>query len=445
MASVYNSIKDEPQHPPRQEPMTIETRPLAEEVCANSAPALAAIGDRAEDGEEISLLDFLIVLAERKRIVFYVTAVFAILAIAISLLLPQRYTATVTLLPPQQNTSMGAALASQLGSMGGMAALAGGSLGLKNPNDMYVAMFRSRTVEDAMVQHFGLMQEYHERYLSDALKAFEKHATVDGSGKANLIHISVEDRDPRRAAELANGYVDQFRDLSQHLAITEASQRRLFFERELEQAKDNLANAEEALKQTEQSTGLIELSGQARALIESAAALRAQITAREVQIQGMETYATGENAQLVQAQRELESMRAQLAKLGGSEDTANDGLIVPKGQVPEAGLEYVRKLRDVKYNETIFEILARQFEVAKLDEAKEGSLIQVVDPAIPPDKRSFPKRGLIVIGSTVVGFFFGILLALMQAGFRHMKNDPESSEKFALLKRSLAVKKPSAS
>jgi len=289
------------------------------------------------------------------------------------------------------------------------------------------------------------MQEYHERYLSDALKAFEKHATVDGSGKANLIHISVEDRDPRRAAELANGYVDQFRDLSQHLAITEASQRRLFFERELEQAKDNLANAEEALKQTEQSTGLIELSGQARALIESAAALRAQITAREVQIQGMETYATGENAQLVQAQRELESMRAQLAKLGGSEDTANDGLIVPKGQVPEAGLEYVRKLRDVKYNETIFEILARQFEVAKLDEAKEGSLIQVVDPAIPPDKRSFPKRGLIVIGSTVVGFFFGILLALMQAGFRHMKNDPESSEKFALLKRSLAVKKPSAS
>ena len=111
--------------------------------------------------------------------------------------------------------------------------------------------------------------------------------------------------------------------------------------------------------------------------------LRAQITAKEVQIQGMQTYATGENAQLVEAQQELDSLRAQLAKLGGNEDDPG-GLIVPKGQMTQAGLEYVRKLRDVKYYETIFDILARQFELAKLDEAKEGALIQVVDPAIPP-------------------------------------------------------------
>jgi uncharacterized protein involved in exopolysaccharide biosynthesis len=289
---------------------------------------------------------------------------------------------------------MGAALASQLGNLGGMAALAGGSLGLKNPNDMYVAMFKSRTVEDAMVQHFGLMQEYRAKYPSDARKAFENYAVVDGSAKDGMIHISVQDHDPRRAADLANGFVDQFRLQSQHLAITEASQRRLFFEQQLEQAKDNLANAEEAMKETEQQTGVIQLDSQARALIESAESLRAQVAAKEVQLQGMRTYATGENSQVVQAQQELDSMRAQLAKLGGSEDSASGGIIVPKGQVPEAGLEYVRKLRDVKYNETIFDILARQFEVAKLDEAKQGALIQVVDPAVPPDRRSFPKRTL---------------------------------------------------
>jgi len=124
-------------------------------------------------------------------------------------------------------------------------------------------MLQSRTVEDAMVKHFGLMQEYRKRYLSDARKAFEGHATVDGSGKDGMIHISVEDHDPRRAAELANGYVDQFRDLSQHLAISEASQRRLFFQQELEQAKNNLANAEEALKQTELTTGVIQPDSQA--------------------------------------------------------------------------------------------------------------------------------------------------------------------------------------
>jgi uncharacterized protein involved in exopolysaccharide biosynthesis len=253
------------------------------------------------------------------------------------------------------------------------------------------------------------------------------------------------DPDPRRSAELANGYVDQFRDMSRHLAITEASQRRLFFEQELEQAKNNLANAEEALKQTELTTGMIEPDSQARALIESAATLRAQITAREVEIQGMQTYATGENAQLVQAQRELESMRAQLAKLGGSEDNTGGELIVPKGRVPEAGMEYIRKLRDVKYNETIFDILARQYEVAKLDEAKEGALIQVVDPAIPPDRRSFPQRSLIVIGATAVGFLLGVFIALFQAGFQRLKNDPEATAKFHLLRRALSLKRQGTS
>jgi tyrosine-protein kinase Etk/Wzc len=418
--------------------MTTET-PLPElNEHADSPPATPISGYGATENDEISLLDLLIVIAERKRIVLWVTAVFAILAVVIALLLPKSYTATVTLLPPQ-NTSMGGALASQLGNLGGMAALAGGSLGLKNPNDMYVAMLKSRTVEDAMVQHFGLMQEYRARYLSDASKAFEGHATVDGSGKDGLIHISVEDRDPRRSAELANGYVDQFRDLSQHLAISEASQRRLFFEQELEQAKNNLANAEEALKQTELTTGVIEPDSQARALIESAATLRAQITAREVEIQGMQTYATGENAQVVQAQRELESMRAQLAKLGGSEGGTGGELIVPKGRVPEAGMEYIRKERDVKYYETIFDILARQYEVAKLDEAKEGALIQVVDPAIPPDRRSFPKRGLIVMGATVAGFLFGVFIALFQAAFERLKNDPETTQKLSSLRRAFST------
>jgi uncharacterized protein involved in exopolysaccharide biosynthesis len=419
--------------------------PLSElQEHAGSSPVPAASGRDTKD-DEISLLDLLIVLAERKLLILGVTAAFAILAIVVSLVLPSRYTATVTLLPPQQNTSMAAALASQLGNLGGLGALAGGSLGLKNPNDMFVAMFKSRTVEDAMVQHFNLMQEYRAKYPSDARKALEKYATVDGSGKDGMIHISVEDRDPRRAADLANGYIDQFRLQSQHLAIGEASQRRLFFEQQLEQAKDNLANAEEAMKETEQKTGVIQLDSQARALIESAASLRAQVAAKEVQIQGMRTYATGENSQVVQAQQELESMRAQLAKLGGSEDSASGGLIVPKGQVPEAGLEYIRKLRDVKYNETIFDILARQFEVAKLDEAKQGALVQVVDPAVPPDRRSFPKRGLLVIGATALGLFLGVFLALLQAGFGRIKRDPDVVGKLSLLKRALSLGKPGVS
>jgi tyrosine-protein kinase Etk/Wzc len=402
-------------------------------------PGLAV--QTAKRREEISLLELLVVIFERKRSIIWITALCSVVALIVSLILPRRYTATVTLLPPQQNSSVSAALSSQLSSLGGVAALAGGSLGLKNPNDLYVGMLKSRTVEDAMVQHFDLMKEYRDRYPSDARKDFEKYATVDGSGKDGLIHISVEARSAQRSADLANGYVDQFRKLSEHLAITEASQRRLFFERQLEQAKDNLANSEEALKRTEQTTGIIQLDSQSRALIESAASLRAEIAAREVQIQGMQTYATKENADLVQAQKELESLRAQLAKLGGSESSGSGELFLPKGQVPQAGLEYVRKIRDVKYNETIFEILARQFELAKLDEAKQGALVQVVDPAIPPDKKSFPRRALIVVGATVLGFFFAVFLALIQAALEYMKKDPEWKERFAPLKRAMTWKR----
>ncbi|MGD0646778.1 MAG: GNVR domain-containing protein [Acidobacteriaceae bacterium] len=409
------------------------------------APHDPPVAGHAADEREISLLDLGIIIAENKRMVLNLTAAFAILAIIVSLLLPVSYTATTTLLPPQEGGSMAGALASQLGSLGGMAALAGGGLGLKNSNDRYVAMFQSRVVEDAMVQKFGLMREYRSRYLSDARKAFESQTLVDGGNKDGLIHISVQDHDANRAAELTNGYVDQFRDLSEHLAISEASQRRLFFQRELEQAKNNLADAEEALEQTELKTGVIQPDSQERALIESATSLRAQITAREVQVQGLQTYATSENSELVQAQQELTGLRAQLAKLGGSEDSHGNEILIPKGLVPKAGMEYVRGLRDVKYYETIFDILARQFEVAKLDEAKEGALIQVVDPAIVPDRKSGPKRSLIVIGATAFGFFLGVVVALFRGGYRRLTSDPAAGTKVATLRRALGKSKPGVS
>lgn len=402
----------------------------------------------ATKGDDLSLLDFLIVLVDRRRLIFWITAAFTLMAIPVSLLLPKRYTATVTVLPPQQNSSLGAMLAAQLGSMGGssglsslggMAALAGSSLGLKNPNDRYVGMLRSRIVEDAVIERFGLRQEYKKKYLSDTRKTFERRADVDGNAKDGMIHISVEDRDPQKAAAIANGYVDQFRRLSQSLAIGEASRRRLFFEEQLEQAKDKLADAEEAMKQTEQSTGLIQLDSQARALIETVASLRAQIAAHEMIIQGMQTYATDQNSQLVQAEQELASLRTQLEKLGGSEQSDNN-LIVPKGLVPEAGLKYLRKLRDVKYYETIFEVLARQYELAKLDEAREGEIIQVVDPAVVPDKRSFPKRTYIVLGAFAGGFLIGILTAFAVAGLDQMERDPESAVKITHIYSAFSLK-----
>lgn len=386
-------------------------------------------------------MDLLIVLARNKWFIFKITFAFGVIALVISLVLPKKYTAVTTVLPPQQNSSISSALASQLGNLGSLGALAGSSMGLKNPNDMFVAMFKSRTVEDAMIHRFNLMAEYHQKYMSNTRKVFESHATVEAGTKDGLLHISVVDKDPKRAAEMANGYVEEFRQLSQTLAISEASQRRLFFEQQLEQTKDKLADAEEALKETQQKTGMIQLDSQARALIESAATLRAQIAAKEVQLQAMRTYATNENSGVVEAQQELDGLRAQLAKLGGSADDSSAGLIVPKGKVPQAGIEYIRKLRNVKYYETIFNILARQFEMAKLDEAKEGALIQVVDRAVVPDYKSSPKRGLITLLAALAGFIIAVFVVLFRESLARLQQDPEQGERIHALRRALWNKK----
>ena len=388
-----------------------------------------------EASAEISLLDLLIVLARRRWDLLAGTAAAATLAAIVSFLLPNRFTATTVILPPQQNTSSAVALLGQLGSVNPLASLAG-SLGLKNPNDLQVAMLKSRTVEDAMIDRFNLTALYREKRKSDARKAFEKVVDIEDGIKDGLIRISVTDKDPRRAAEMANAYVEEYKKFSATIAVTEASQRRLFFEQQLVQAKEDLANAEEALKQTQQKTGLIQLDGQARAVIESVAQLRGQVAAKEVQIRAMHQFASEQNPDLQLAEQELAGLQSEVARMGAASGRSSGDFLMPKGSVPAAGLDYVRKLRDVKYNETIFELLAKQFEIAKIDEARQGSVVQLVDKAIPPDKKSSPKRLLIVACSAIAGFVLAIFWVLFSEALRLARKDPRQREQLNTLTRS---------
>jgi tyrosine-protein kinase Etk/Wzc len=407
---------------------TIKEAP--EEILVSSIP-------RTEE-EDLTFLDVLLIVTQRKKLVGLVTAICIGVALILAFALPQSYTATVIILPPQGNASMSSMLASQLAGVGSaVSGMAGSMLGMKNVNDMYVSMLKSRTVEDAVIQRYGLQSEYRKTYLGDTRKALEHHTKIDGSTKDGLIRLNFSDRNPNRAAEVANGYIEQFRNLSQNLAITEASQRRVIFENQLQKTKVDLENADEALKRTQLATGMVQVDGQARAMIDSAARLRAQIVAKEVQIEAMRSYAGDENPNLTQAQTELDGLRAQFNKLVGSNGGSADDVFLPKGQVPQAGLEYVRKLRDVKYYEAIFDVLAKQLEIAKLDEAREGAFIQVVDPAIPPEQKSFPKRGLFVLAGVGLGFTCGIMLALLQGGLVRMQHNPVTKDKLDLLRRSL--------
>jgi tyrosine-protein kinase Etk/Wzc len=394
----------------------------------------SATREAAESSNDISLVDLLIVLGRRKKFLAVSTlAVFAV-ALIVTLLIPKRYTATITVLPPQQGSSLSSALLSQVGNLGALGSLASGSLGLKNPADMTVALLKSRSVEDAMIQRFDLMKLYKEKRLSDARKSLENHTSIDSNIKDGLIRIEIEDRDPKRASDMANAYVDEYQKFSQHLAIGEAGQRRLFFEHQLVGAKNDLAGAEEALKASQQKSGMIQLDSQARALIESVAALRAEITAKEVEISSLSLSETSNNPDIRMAREQLAALQSQLRRIGGTQSGEDSDLIVPRGKIPQAGMDYVRKLRDVKYNEMIFEILAKQFEVAKIDEAHEGAIIQVVDPAVPPDKKSFPKLSLIVPGVTFVWILLAIFGILFLEGIRRASRRPEDYRKLQAFK-----------
>jgi tyrosine-protein kinase Etk/Wzc len=382
--------------------------------------------------EEINPLDLLIVLAEHKKTILRTTVAASLLAVLVSFLLPNRYTATARILPPQQNQSLASSLIGQLGSMAPMAAMAQAGLGLKNPNDLYVGMLKSRTVEDALIQSFDLRKLYRDKRMSDARKDLESCSEIT-LGKEGFISISVEDNNPRRAADLANAYVVELRKVTQSLAVTEAGQRRLFFEQQLEQAKNNLAKAEETLKSTQQTTGIIQLDGQAKVIIESVVTLRAQVAAKEVQLRAMRSFATDQNPDVVLEEQQLAAMRAQLALL--EKQSGGDGDIqVATGKVPQAGLEYVRKMRDVKYYETIFELLARQYEAARLDEAKNAAVIQVLDAAIEPDKKSSPRRTLIILGAVVLAFFVSMLWVILKQGMAAVRMDPQMGERLHMLR-----------
>lgn len=385
---------------------------------------------------EISLLDFLILLLERKRFIAGFVLGAAALSTIVAFLLPVRYEGKVLLLPPAQNSSLGTALMGQLGNLGALgslASLAGGSLGIKNPADMYVSLLSSRTVEDAMIQRFSLMQEYHEKRMVDTRKELERRTTVTAGTKDGLIRLTIEDRDPKRAAELANGYVEEFRKLSESLAITEAQRRRLFFQQQVELTKSELTKAENAMTQTQQTTGVLEITSQARALIESAAVLRAQVAAKQVQIEGMRSFAAEDNPELKLAKQELAALQSQLQRVAGSEQDPGSDINLSKGRVTQAGMEYLRRYRELKYQETVFELLAKEFEIAKLDEAREGSIIQVVDPAVPPDKKSSPHRMLIVIASTVLSVFLAMFWIGLRRRIAFASELPENQHRIQII------------
>lgn len=355
---------------------------------------------------KFSVMDLVTVLAKRKKLILFFPIAVAIAATAVSFVIPEVFKATAKLLPPQQNQSGAAALLSQLG---GVAGLAAGATGMKTPNDLYVGMLKSRTVADNLIAKFDLKKNYDLDSQEKARKVLEEN-TLISTGKDGLIVIEVEDENKKLVADITNGYVAELMKLTKTLALTEASKQRMFFERQLETTKNSLAEAEVALKRSIEKNGVISVDGDSRAVVEITSKLRAQVSAKEIQLNAMQAYVTGNNPDYIQLKEELRSLRAGLAKLesGGSALAGKES----QGGDDQVGFKSIKILRDVKYNQMLFELLAKQFEAARLEEAKDSAIIQVLDAAIEPERKVKPRRLIIILTATIFAFIFAVLLAI---------------------------------
>jgi tyrosine-protein kinase Etk/Wzc len=328
-------------------------------------------------------------------------------------------------------------VASMLGQFGAISGLGVRDLGLKNPSDLFVAMLKNRAVEDQLVDRFDLRKGYGAKTYLDARKKLEGRTQIV-AGDEGLITISVTDRDPKRAADLANGYVDALHSLNEHLAITEAAQRRLFYQQKLDAEREDMSRAELALQQVQEKSGLIQPDAQGKAIVDAVANTRAQVAIQEVRIRAMRTYATASNPDLERAEQELAGMRAELAKLERNTDQLGNGnLEVPTRRLPELELNYLRALRDVKYHESVYDFLSKQLEAARIDEAKDAAVVQAVDQAVEPEKKSSPHRLLIVLVSTGVAFVLACVGVLFAEALRRKEQNPNDRDRLSQLRRSL--------
>jgi uncharacterized protein involved in exopolysaccharide biosynthesis len=369
-----------------------------------SEPPRGVRDDEFDDG--VSLFELLQPLQQRWKLLLFGSLAVGAAALGITYLIAPTFTARASLLPPQQQQSLAASALASLGALGG---LAGAASAIKSPADQYVALMQSTTVAERLIKRFDLMRVYDTKFRVEARQDLDKNSRISVGKKDGLLVIEVDDTDPRRAADMANAYVEELRRMTSVLAVSEAQQRRVFFEAQLKETRDKLVAAQQALQASGFNQGA--LRAEPKAAAEGYARLKAEVTANEVRLQTLRGSLSDSAAEVQQQLAAVNALRSQLARL----EQANEVSVGPS---------YIGKYREFKYQETLFELFARQYEIARVDESREGALIQVVDAAAPPEKKSKPKR-LIIAGLSTVGALL-LLAALVLVRHFWPKTEPQT-------------------
>lgn len=359
--------------------------------------------------DEISLNELWKAVKSRKRLIFVITSAALILSAIVSLLLPGYYAATASIMPPQHE-DVGGGLASSLG--GGLGMLAGGFLGSSSQADLWTGILKSSSVNGAVIERFRLKELYGKETLDETLKTLAKRVEIDKT-KEDIVKVTVEDTDPKLAADMANAFIDELDRVNKSAVMTSGQRMRAFVEKRLIETKADLAQIEESLKAFQKTNNAVKLDDQSKAIIEAIGSVKGTLMAKEVEFETLKSYAAPTNPRVQLLNSEINGLKEKLRELEqGRTAYGNRDIFIPTDRIPELSLQYAKLLRDAKVRETLFELLTQQFELARIQEAKDSPTIQVLDSAKPPEVKSRPRRALVVFLSTISGFLISIFLAL---------------------------------
>lgn len=376
------------------------------------------------------LLATLRLLVDKRRQLVHVAIWALALSTAVAFLIPNQYESSVSIMPPEAMSGSGAMLAALMAKASPeLATMAGGLLGTKSSSALFVVLFRSRSVQDRVVDKLELQKVYRARYKQDARKKLNNRTAVDEERKSGVITLTVEDHSPRRAHDIAQAYVEELNRLVAQVSTSSARRERIFIEQRLVSVKGDLEDAEKQFSAFASKNTTLDIKEQTKAMVESAAMLQGELIAAQSELQSLEQIYTGNNVRVRALRARIDELNRQLQSMRGTDSSLVSGAATPDElypairKLPLLGVEWADLYRRMKIQETVYELLNQQYELARIQEAKEIPTVNVVDSANLPEKKSFPPRLLIVSFLTVLSLAGAVVWILQWKSIQSLEHD----------------------
>jgi capsule polysaccharide export protein KpsE/RkpR len=377
------------------------------------------------EGSEVALMYLRLIWAHR-RMLYRVSLYGLLTSTLVAFLIPKRYESTARLMPPdnQSSSSMALAAAAMSGTSSGLGAIASDFLGLKSTSDVFVGVLSSRTVQDTLIQRFDLKKLYGTRSMEDARRALAEHTGIAVDRKSQIITITVTDTSPQRGAAMGQAYLEELNRLVVDLSTSSARRERMFLEGRLQTVSKDLEDAEKDFSQFASKNTAIDVKEQAKAMVDAAATLQGQLIAAQSQYEGLREIYSDSNIRVKTVKARIDELQRQLEKLGGKNESSTDASSEPGAslypsirKLPLLGVAYADLYRRTRVQEAVFETLTKEYEMAKVQEAKEIPTVKVLDAPNIPDRKSFPPRLLIMFVGTACAFACATLWLLARTAW----------------------------